>query len=487
MRDSDTWASVAAAFAAGHLERKGVSFPDSTPMLGLLAAGSGSGATTGLLSAFAYACGTRSVPGSTHVNGCACDGCVALRGEKPRPIQVGAEVCSSNDAQGFLLIFDRGSPRPQANAVGHAQALLNRFLAAVDAEVARNPSASARTFAARKLAEFRSRAAANRGAKGDQLDVDCRFGASTTLATQIFQASRLPFAPKEWDGKIGELTWTLLRHAPTVTQRAVAGTELPDLGLSSRSRSSSTSIGQAASQLPRLISGAPSIQYLKAPFLGCSVPTIGAGPVDITLGGLTVSFRQPRIFLPRAGTWEVGLIQNIDTYVLKVEYSKSTRQAFVGVPMWDALDGEKDRPPWTFRSNDNPRRLTVSAPGEARFPSVSYEDGPRAPSLQLVIAKHGTLRKVMTALAFKIALAVREVATGRLFTVAATLEPPLLVVTADITPGSLGQNQCALNAEFFGTRGPDRRVMSPSRELFQTTRPTANELTRVAIANKLAS
>ncbi|MBC7772442.1 MAG: peptidoglycan-binding protein [Pyrinomonadaceae bacterium] len=96
--------------------------------------------------------------------------------------------------------------RSRNASVGYAQQLINIFLSR---RRAGTHACSARTsggitFINRGLAELRSRGQ-------DPIDVDCRFGPNTELATQVFQMCE-GLTP---DGKIGPLTWRrLIRLAP---------------------------------------------------------------------------------------------------------------------------------------------------------------------------------------------------------------------------------------------------------------------------------
>jgi hypothetical protein len=109
------------------------------------------------------------------------------------------------------LVYRGVTPLRSRNpAVGYAQYLLNFFLAEMRAGTHECPGANAtmRAYMARNLAALE--------ANGQlPLAVDCRFGPNTQLATKIFQTCRGILV----DGKIGPVTWPLLKHFERVAPR----------------------------------------------------------------------------------------------------------------------------------------------------------------------------------------------------------------------------------------------------------------------------
>lgn len=97
----------------------------------------------------------------------------------------------------------RGVTRKRSRnpAVGHAQILLNKFLASLVAgDFACKPGANLN-----RVMQLRS------SLKQSPLNVDCRFGPDTEKATLMFQHCSFPNDPKQWDGKIGPNTWRELQ------------------------------------------------------------------------------------------------------------------------------------------------------------------------------------------------------------------------------------------------------------------------------------
>lgn len=97
-----------------------------------------------------------------------------------------------------LVYRGTGTRRSRNPTVGDAQQLLNRFLQEVErgAATCRDNSRATRQYLAQGLTQLK--------AQGQfPLDVDCRFGSSTEVATKMFQRC-MGLAP---DGKIGPNTW----------------------------------------------------------------------------------------------------------------------------------------------------------------------------------------------------------------------------------------------------------------------------------------
>ena len=108
---------------------------------------------------------------------------------------------------GLHPLVYRGSSRRRSRnpTVGDAQILLNEFISRFDAGV-HNCTPGANLLAVRQL-----RAAI----PSVPIDVDCRFGPVTETAVKMFQQCTFPGDPRQWDGKIGPVTWPPLEAMRT--------------------------------------------------------------------------------------------------------------------------------------------------------------------------------------------------------------------------------------------------------------------------------
>ena len=99
------------------------------------------------------------------------------------------------------LIY-RGKTRKRSRrpSVGDAQQLLNRFLSQLKTG----------DFICEAGADMEEIQRIRKKLNQHPLEVDCRFGPNTYLATVMFQRCVFPKDPPEWDGKIGPKTWPQL-------------------------------------------------------------------------------------------------------------------------------------------------------------------------------------------------------------------------------------------------------------------------------------
>jgi Domain of unknown function (DUF4157) len=151
-----------------------------------------------------------------------------LAGAEPRLARkVQGESCDSSNDEGKPLIwFDRAAPthswRP---ATGYAQKKLNQQIAIIKAAQA-NPAQwnalpqANRDFIVAELPKLTY-----------PLAVDCKFGEQTERATKIVQAFYFK-DKKEWDGKIGPLTWHVIdtpRAAPPKAKKPPSTIPIPNV------------------------------------------------------------------------------------------------------------------------------------------------------------------------------------------------------------------------------------------------------------------
>ena len=123
-------------------------------------------------------------------------------------------VLPDPDGKGLHPLVYKGDTKKRSRnpTVGDAQELLNRFLDKTKTSFAicKDQSKEALAFMKKKRAQLKKNGQ-------DPLDVDCRFGPSTEIATQIFQACE----GIDRDGKIGPVTWGRLeRFRPGTAPRS---------------------------------------------------------------------------------------------------------------------------------------------------------------------------------------------------------------------------------------------------------------------------